>query len=96
MAKATKIGDIQLNHHNISKILTSNAMVEALDEVGKKVLAEVKDGAPVKTGHYKESLRLEHAVTDRAVVRVVSDDEASLAIEAEDGPMIKGLLKAKE
>jgi hypothetical protein len=49
----------------------------------------------VRTGRYRDSLHLERALTDRAVVRVVADVDYGLAVEANDAPMAVGLNRSR-
>jgi hypothetical protein len=86
---------LTLNHANIGRVLTSNAMYAALEKKGEQVLQNVKDAAPVRTGRYRDSLHLERALTDRAVVRVVADVDYGLAVEANDAPMAVGLNRSR-
>jgi len=86
---------VTLNHKNIGKVLTSEATYRALEGVGEKILPNVKEAAPVVTGAYRDSLHLERALTDRAVVRVVADVDYGLAVEAHDAPMAVGLLRSR-
>lgn len=92
MARRAKV---KLNHHNIGRILTGDAMYSALEADGERVLANVKEAAPVDTGEYRDGLRLERALTDRAVVRIVSDDPGAFAIEVRAAPMGIGLMRSK-
>lgn len=87
---------VQLDHKNIGRVLTSDRMYAGLEKVAAAILAEVKDAAPVDTGAYKESLHLARDLTDRAVVRVVSDSPYGLAVEARDAPMAVGLNRSKQ
>lgn len=93
MARRAKV---TLNHHNIGRVLTADKTYNALEGAGEKVLQNVKDAAPVDTGTYRDGLHLERALTDRAVVRVVSDADYGLAVEARDAPMAIGLMRSRD
>lgn len=96
MAKP-KAGLVSLNHKDIGRVLTGDAMYDALEAEATRVLENVKDAAEQHrdTGAYIESLHLERDLTDRAVVRIVSDDPGGLPIEARDAPMAVGLNRSR-
>lgn len=75
---------VRLNSRQVRKALTSNEIVSELDEVAQRILEDAKSRAPVSTGAYRDSLKVVHDVTDRAVVRVVADIEYGLAVEAKE------------
>ena len=87
---------VTLNHHNIGRVLTSDKTYNALEGAGEKVLQNVKDAAEPHrdTGAYIDGLHLERALTDRAVVRLVSEADYGLAVEARDAPMAIGLMRS--
>ena len=74
---------VRLDGRQVRKALTSNAVVSQLDKKAQQILDDAKSRAPVQSGAYRDSLKVEHDVTDRSVVRVVADIEYGLAVEAQ-------------
>lgn len=62
-----------------------------LTSLAGPVLARAQAGAPVESGEYRASLRIIQATTDRAVVRVGSDDDKALVIEARTGNLARSV-----
>lgn len=63
----------------------------ALTTLAGPVLGRAQAGAPVDTGEYRASLRIIQATTDRAVVRVGSDDDKAMVIESRTGNLARAV-----
>lgn len=89
---ATRAGRVSLNRGTIRDLLNGGmGMDEVLREDAQKVLSRALGLAPVDTGMYRESIRLEVDQTDRMVVRVVATDRKSNVIEHEHAVLAKAL-----
>jgi hypothetical protein len=75
----------------IKEILNSGAVRDMLTAKAEPVLAAAQSSAPVASGAYLESLHIEQATTDRAVVRVVADVPYATAVEADHGTLARAL-----
>lgn len=75
----------------MSDLLNDPAVRGMLTTLAGPVLARAQAGAPVDTGEYRASLRIIQATTDRAVVRVGSDDDKALVIEARTGNLARSI-----
>lgn len=75
------------NSRALQKLLVSNAMYKALEPVAEAIADNARSIAPIDSGQYRDSITTEHALTDRAVIRVVADVDYGLAIEARDGTL---------
>lgn len=87
---------VTINYHNVGRVMTSDAMYEQLQKRADTILDNVKEASPVVSGDYVASLTTERALTDRAVIRVVSDVPYAVYVEAHDAPMAIGLMRSKE
>lgn len=81
----------RLNHGGMAELLKSAGVRAALTARQERTLARAKATAPVATGAYRDSLHIEQATTDRAVVRVVSDSAHALVVEANTGNLARAL-----
>lgn len=80
------MADFILNGAGLREYLLSNDLYPALEVEAAKVLARAKGLAAshVKTGHYMASFGVERGRTaSRVHVRVINNDEAAAAIEAQ-------------
>lgn len=82
---------ITLNHAGIAEVLKSAGVRDELTRRMERVLDQAKATAPVDTGAYRDSLHIEQVTHDRAVVRVVSDTDHSLEVEADHGTLSRAL-----
>lgn len=85
---------------NLKMRLISAGMRELLNSAGVRaylttlagpVLARAQAGAPIDTGRYRSSLRIIQDSTDRAVVRVGSNDPDAMIIEARTGNLARSV-----
>ena len=82
---------VKLNHAGMAALLKSAGVRAALAPVTERVLASAKASAPVDTGAYRDGLHIEHAVTDRAVERVVGGSDHDMIVEANTGNLARSL-----
>lgn len=82
---------VQMNHAGARAILNSQGVRDELTRRARPVLAAARSGAPERTGAYKASLHIEQATTDRAVVRIVSNDPKALLVESRTGILARAL-----
>lgn len=73
------------DYKGIGRILTSKTMQDAMEQRAERVKARCVADAPVDTGSYKSSFRVETGIRPgpkpRAVSKVVNDDEAATYVE---------------
>lgn len=82
---------IQLNSAGMRELLQSAGVRADLRGRGERVLAAAQASAPVASGEYRASLHIEETTTDRAAVRVVSDSDHALEVEARTGNLSRAL-----
>lgn len=82
---------VKLNHGGMAAMLKSDEIRAAITPHAERVLAAAKASAAVATGTYRDDLHLEHATTDRAVVRVVSSVPHGMVVEANTGNLSRAL-----
>lgn len=87
---------VTLNHTEIQSYLDGAHGVEAmLDASAERALAAAQSSAPVASGAYRDSLRVETDHTDRMVKRIVSDVDYAMVVEANTGTLARALDAAK-
>lgn len=72
-------------------LLNSAGVRAYLTTLAGPVLARAQAGAPIDTGRYRASLRIIQDSTDRAVVRVGSNDPDAMIIEARTGNLARSI-----
>lgn len=82
---------LRLISGGMRELLNDPGVRGALTTLAGPVLARAQAGAPVDSGEYRASLRIIQATTDRAVVRVGSDDDKALVIEARTGNLARSV-----
>lgn len=82
---------VKLLSPGMQELLNDDGVRRHLNGLAEQVLAEARASAPVRTGAYRNSLHLEQATTDRAVVRVVADVDHALAVESATGTLTRAL-----
>jgi len=82
---------VALNSAGMKALLNDPGVRAELTRRMGPVLAAAQAGAPVDTGEYKASIKIEQATTSRAVVRVVATDWKSHIIEANTGNLARAL-----
>jgi hypothetical protein len=85
-----------LNSAGIKQLLNDDGAREELTRRAEHVLQRANDTAPVVSGDYAESLHIEQAATDRAVVRVVADSDHALYVQASTGHLSRALDAARD
>ena len=88
MAKPIKV---RLNGRGMEELLKSDDVRKALTKRAKRVLAAAQADPHDESGDYEAGLHIEQATTDRAVVRVVSDDWKGHILEAKYGILSRAL-----
>lgn len=84
--------NFKLNGSEVQTYLDGKHGVDALlEQEAAAALQRVQAAAPVVTGAYLASLRIETDHTDRMRKRVVADVPYAMQVEAEHGPLAKGL-----
>jgi hypothetical protein len=73
------------------EILNSNEVRDLCTTRAERALSAARSAAPVDSGAYRASLRLEQATTDRAVARVVADVDYAMVVEARTGNLARAL-----
>jgi hypothetical protein len=82
---------VTLNGRGMKELLHSSEVRDDLTRRATPVLAVAQASAPVESGAYRDSLRIEQATTDRAVVRVIADVDHGLVVEAKTGTLARAL-----
>lgn len=87
---------VVLNTAGVKALLNSPEIRGELQRRAEAVEAEAKESAPLESGEHRDSIHIEHATTDRAVVRVVADSDHSLWVEARTGHLARSLKAAHD
>lgn len=82
---------VVMNSAGAREVLTSPGVRALLRQRAEAVAARARADAPVNTGDYRNSIGVEDATTDRAVVRVVARDRKALIIESKTGTLARAL-----
>lgn len=85
----------KINHLGMSELLKSTGVRSELTSRASGVLSAAQSSAPVESGAYRGSLRIEQATTDRAGVRVVAGVPYALEVEAATGNLVRALDAAR-
>lgn len=72
----------RLNHAGMAEMLKSGEMAAEMHNRAESVASAARSAAPVDSGAYRGSIRVEDATTDRAVGRVIADVDYALVVEA--------------
>lgn len=86
---------VRLNSRGMKELLASSEVGDFLEEKMLRALSTAQSNAPVDTGAYRSSLHIERTHTDRVVVRVVSDVDHAMWVEAETGNLARALDAAR-
>lgn len=73
------------------ELLKSSEVRALVRDRAERVLSAAQSGAPVETGTYQASLRIEDVTTDRAVARVVASVDYAHVVEANTGNLARAL-----
>jgi len=83
---------VEINYDGIRELLNSDDVRADLTRRMERVESAAVSSAPIgSSGAHRDSIHLEQATTDRAVVRVVADSDHSLGVEARTGHMARSL-----
>ena len=83
----------KINERNVEALKTAPGVQRDLHERGERALGHARQIAPVLTGAYRDNLHLEDGPDGS--VRLVSDLEYSMVVEADDGVLARSLDAAK-
>jgi hypothetical protein len=83
--------EVRINHRGMADLLKSEPVRALLRDEAEKVADRARSSAPVASGDYKDSIRVESATTDRAVERVVATAPHALVVEAKTGNLARAL-----
>jgi hypothetical protein len=83
--------NVKLNSRGMAQLLKSSGVRAELTRRAAPVLAAAKADPHDDTGDYESGLHIEQVETDRAVVRVVSDDWKGHILEARYGILARAL-----
>lgn len=87
--------EFKVNKRGMEELLNSDEVRRELTRMAQPVLAAAKADPHDDTRDYENSLHIEQATTDRAVVRVVADDWKAAILEAEYGILARALDAAR-
>jgi len=91
MAKAK----VQLISPGVKKLLNDKGLGKHLESLGKKVEAQAKATAPVRSGNYRNSISTTLDHTDRVVCRITADIDYAIDVEMKTGNLAKALDAAR-
>lgn len=89
MAKV--VTQIKINKRGAAELLKSPEVRALLRERADRVAARARASAPVDTGDYRNSVKVESDTTDRAVERVISRVPHALIVESKTGNLARAL-----
>lgn len=83
---------VALNGAGVHALLNAPGVVKDLERRAAAVAAEARANAPVKTGAYRDSVRVETVEhPTRTVVRVVADVDHALVVEGAHGTLTRAI-----
>lgn len=83
---------VNLNRSGMGDLLNDDGVVGDLETRMGRALAQAVTNAPVATGEYRDSLRVETVRhPSRTVVRLVSDSDHAMGVEAATGNLARSL-----
>jgi hypothetical protein len=83
--------DIKIDRQGLGEFLHGPEIREALRVYAIQMAARARASAPVDSGAYRNSIRVEDDTTDRAVVRVVAHDRKAIILEAKTGNLKRAM-----
>lgn len=86
---------VRLLSRGMRDLLASPEVREALTQKAEAVADTARASAPVASGAYRDSIRVEQDTTDRAAVRVIADVPHALIVEANTGTLARALDAAR-
>jgi hypothetical protein len=86
---------VRLNGAGVRELLHSEGVRRMLRARAERAAAAARASAPVASGAYRDSIRVEDATTDRAVGRVVADVPYALVVESKTGNLARSLDAAR-
>lgn len=82
---------IELDHREIKDFLTGPEIESALRDIAEKAASRARATAPVASGAYRDSIKVEVDETDRTAVRVVAHDWKAAIIESRTSNLKKAV-----
>lgn len=88
---------LEFNPKFFETVMREPAVEALVDGVGVRTQAIAKSTAPVESGAYQDSIRVQHRESRfRRVTEVVSDDPKALLIESKTGNLARAMKAAKQ
>lgn len=82
---------VKLISPGVQALLNDSGVRADLHRRAEAVAAAARASAPVASGAYRDSIHVEDATTDRAVVRVVAGSSHAMLVESKTGNLAKAL-----
>lgn len=83
---------VKLNHRGMSELLKSAGVQRFLHERAERAAAAARSSAPVDTGAYRDSIRVQDQThPSRVVSRVVADVPYAMVVESKTGNLARSL-----
>lgn len=82
---------VRLLSPGMRDLLNAPGVRAELQRRADAVAAAAKASAPVASGAYRDSIRVESVTTDRAVARVVAGTDHGLLVESKTGNLARAL-----
>jgi hypothetical protein len=89
------VATVRLNGAGIRELLHSDGVRRMLRSRAERSAAAARASAPIKTGAYRDSIRVLDATTDRAVARVAAEVPYAMVVEAKTGNLSRSLDAAR-
>lgn len=83
--------DVRLDSAGVRELLNDPGVRRILHEHADRVAQVARSTAPVETGRYRDSITVQDATTDRAVVRVRATAPHAHLVEARTGHLARAL-----
>lgn len=75
----------QRNSRGFDELLKADFIRDDLTRRAEAIAAQARATAPVKTGAYRDSIKVVQDTSDRAVARVIATDRKAPLVEAKTG-----------
>lgn len=85
---------VRLISRGMSQLLKDDGVGAFVAHVAERVADNARASAPVKTGRYRDSIRVVRGTTDRAVARVVASAPHAMLVESRTGNLARAMESA--